>query len=456
LVELDLALFSRGDKLSDCVIALLSMRRSWVLGLSLLAPAIASWAPPASAAGRFPASSAIMFDPHDAKTAYVRTTFGLLATHDGCDSWGWICDKAIGLSGAEDPAYVVTPTGALVGNAPGGVAVSRDGGCTFSQVTGHVLADLAMRTDGEIVGVSSVAGTGMSGTAYDDHVVASKNDAQSFDVFGGPIDPTLSLQSIRVAPSDRARLYLSAVRGEGDRRTAALLVSYDGGMSWAERKIELDAGELVPLVAAVDPKSADRVYVRTSGDVDAKSRLLVTEDAGKTWRKVFDAKTQLLGFALAEDGSQVFAGAHEGVSYAPTTSFAFTKGSSAEAQCLALAGDRFWVCSTEKTGFFVGASKNGGRSFDAKMRLEDLKGALECPPESTVAKLCSGDWPKQRQELGLPDPNEKVRTHAPAGPALRGRAVRTVAGKSKVRAVAGIVLVVLAGYYALKRMRLRR
>jgi hypothetical protein len=404
----------------------------------------------ALANGRFPAASAIMFDPHDSKTAYVRATFGLLVTHDGGDSWRWICEGGIGYAGQEDPMYVVTPKGTLVGSTTAGVAVSRDGGCSFAFAGGpgaHVLADIALRPDGEIVGVA----------AKPPHLVSSKDDAQSFSQTGGMIDPSLAVQTVEVAASDPSRLYLSATRGDGDQKTAALLVSYNSGMSWTERKIALEQGELAPYVAAVDPKEPDRVYVRTSGELDARTHLLVTDDAGKTWKSIFDAKTPLLGFALAEDGSTVYVGAQQGVSYAPTTTFAFTKGSSAEALCLGISGDRLWVCSTEKTGYFVGASRTGGRSFEAKLRIDDLQGVIDCPMVvNGVGKECEAAWPKLRAELGIPDPSEKLKQHGPAGPALRGSSgLLRRSNTLTLRGLAGIILVGMAAYYALKFIRKR-
>jgi hypothetical protein len=405
---------------------------------------------PSSANGRFPAASAIMFDPHDSKTAYVRATFGLLVTHDGGDSWRWICEGGIGYGGQEDPTYVVTPKGTLVASTTAGVAVSRDGGCSFAfsgGPGGHVLADICMRPDGEIVGIA----------AKPPRLLSSKDDAQSFTATGGMIDPSLAVQTVEVSASDPARIYLSATRGEGEQRTGALLVSSDGGLSWIERKIALEQGELAPYVAAVDPKQPDRVYVRTSGELDARTHLLVTDDAGKTWKSIFDGKTPLLGFALAEDGATAYVGAQQGVSYAPTTTFAFTKGSSAEAQCLAISGDRLWVCSTEKTGYFVGASKTGGRSFEAKLRIDDLQGVLDCPMVvNGVGKQCEAAWPKLRAELGIPEPSDKVRQQGPSGPALRGRSGPLRRGNPlTIRGVAGILLVGMAAYYALKHIRKR-
>ncbi len=434
-------------------------RRSSTLALlALLAAVLSAITPRAALAnGRFPASSAVVFDAQDPKAIWVRATFGLLTTRDGGDSWRWICERAIGFSGMEDPTYVVTPKGTIVGGTFSGTAVSRDKGCTWSFVGGpnaFVLSDLAMRKDGELVGMSSVySKAGPSGPLYTNRLYVSKDDAQSLSPLGPPIDPTLLLESVEVAESEPSRLYLSAVRGDGDERTAAFLVSYNAGESWVERKLELAPGETSPYVANVDPKNADRVYLRMAGAVDAKTRLLVSDDAGKSWKKVFESTSPILGFALAPDGARVFAGNRDGVYSSPTDTFAFTKGASADTQCLGATAHALWACSTERSGFFVGVSRGTGKSFDAKLHLEELKGPVECPAESSVGKQCTTEWPKLRRELVLPEVDTAPRNVDPGGPTLRGRGTRAVRSRSPVAAFAGIALVGLVGYFILKRLR---
>lgn len=440
----------------------------------LLSPSIAR------ANGRFPASNAVIFDPRDPKTIWVRVTFGLLVSHDGGQSWRWVCERAIGFSGMEDPTYVITPKGTLVGGTFSGVAVSRDNGCTFSFATGpggvsedaglagaplkrsrdqgtrsRPLSDIAMRATGDIVGISSVySKASPSGPLFDNHLMISIDDAKTFGDLGGPIDPTLLLESVEIAESDPSRLYITAVRGNEPDRAGVMLVSLNAGMTYVERKIDLSPGETAPFIAIVDPKNADRVYVRTHAAVDKPTRLLVTDDAGKTWKKVYDSQTPLSGFALSQDGARVFVGSKQGVATSPTDTFSFTKGSSAEIQCLGHAAGVLWGCSSERSGFFIGSSRSNGGAFDARLHLEDLKGVLECPADSTVAEECTNDeWMKQRRALGLPDPNEKPRAVDPGGPSVRGRQTRTRGGGNRFGAVAGIALLGMAAYYILKRLR---
>src|SRR6185312_5489891 len=124
------------------------------VALVTLAASIASvtWGRPAAANGRFPQASQIVFSPAGRATIVMRTTFGLLVSHDHGASWQWICEAAIGLGGAqEDPCYGVTQSGAIVGGLWQGLAVSPDTGCDWAFAGGalahQVVVDLAVRPD---------------------------------------------------------------------------------------------------------------------------------------------------------------------------------------------------------------------------------------------------------------------------------------------------------------------
>src|SRR4051794_38067835 len=103
--------------------------------------------------GRFPASNAVVFAPADDDAVFVRVTFGLLVSRDKARSWRWICERAIGFSGLEDPSYVVTKSGAIVAGLFDGIRVSRDGGCSWEVVStdARVFVDLTTSADGAIL-----------------------------------------------------------------------------------------------------------------------------------------------------------------------------------------------------------------------------------------------------------------------------------------------------------------
>jgi hypothetical protein len=402
--------------------------------LSLAAAVVALGAGPARANGRFPASSAMVFSPTDEARVMVRTTFGLLVSRDGGGSWGWICERAIGFSGPEDPSYVVTPSGAIVAGLFDGLRVSRDGGCSWTAVRtdASVFVDVTSRADGAVVALaSSYDRYRDGGSTYKTQLWLSTDDAHSFAPLGPRFDPTLLGETVEVAPGDPSRVYVSAVRGEGASRQGVLLVSSDGGVTWAERRPLLEPKELAPFIAAVDPKRADRIYLRTSAPPEGPTRLLVSDDAGKTYRTLLGAKGPLLGFALSPDGASVSAGGPDDGLYAgPADGGALPHvvGPPPRIQCLGRSGGVLWACSSEASGFIAGTSRDGGASFEARLHLRDITGPLACAEGSSVAKECALDWAKLRGELGLgasagaqgPDAGA-----ADAGAASPGDAART-------------------------------
>src|SRR4051812_12123002 len=107
------------SQIGATVIPLSAMMRSVVaVALAVLALVAPS---SARATGRFPASSAVVFDPHDSKTVLVRTTFGLLKTRDGGDSWRWVCDHAIGTPAGEEPFYAITAQSTILAASSAGL-----------------------------------------------------------------------------------------------------------------------------------------------------------------------------------------------------------------------------------------------------------------------------------------------------------------------------------------------
>ena len=46
----------------------------------------------ARANGRFPAANQLAHSPTDPKLFVLRTTFGILVSHDAGASWDWVCE----------------------------------------------------------------------------------------------------------------------------------------------------------------------------------------------------------------------------------------------------------------------------------------------------------------------------------------------------------------------------
>jgi hypothetical protein len=387
----------------------------------------------AGANGRFPASNQLLFSPADPNLVILRTTFGILISHDNATTWSWLCEDALGLpaTSSADPPLGLTGSDALVAGIYRGLEVSRDVGCTWAfaggQLTGAFVSDLAVRPNAPhtLVAIESTYGedAGADGSAgYANQAFESTDDGATWSPLGAPLDPTVLVTTIDVAASDPQRLYMSGFRlatTMGGTNAASLFVSVDSGAHWTERPLPPLVNETAAYIAAVDPSNADLVYVRTEGNVvtPSQSRLLVTSNAGQSFdvALAFDQEgdggvstVQMLGFALSQDGSKVYAGsARDGLYMGtrdalPDAAGAFQKVPTSHpihVQCLATHGSELWACSDEVSGFLAGVSNDDGVSFTPKLHLEGVASPLACAADATAAQ-CEPEFPQLCAMLG--------------------------------------------------------
>lgn len=385
-------------------------RMSWrfLLASTALVGTLAT-ASVASANGRFPEANQLFISPADANQIQVRVTFGLLVSRDGGKTWNWVCEQAIGIAGIEDPMYAFTPTSAIVGTTFQGVVVSRDQACSWPKVGGAlekgVFIDLTQRPSERqriIVFDSSYdRQDGDGGIFFRSQLYETVDDATTFTPLGAQLDPALLGYTVDVAPSDADRLYVSATRNPGTTPSGVLLVSRDRAKTWEEREIKLEGTERSPWIAAVGKTNPDRIYVRTYNATDKPGRLLLSDDAGKTFRTIFTSQGALAGFALSPDETKVYVGGpRDGLQIANTTDFAFRKTSDVQVQCITAAEDGLWVCSNEMSGFIAARTRDEGATFDGKVHWLDIAGPLPCPP-SPESDQCKAAWPALRASLGF-------------------------------------------------------
>jgi MYXO-CTERM domain-containing protein len=374
----------------------------------------------ADANGRFPESNQLFFAPNDDQFLALRTTFGFLFSKDRGASWSWVCEQAFPLSGAEDPMVAITPSGNILLTTFQGMSFSKTKACNWEYLRtpplanpgtdgkdrGRVFIDLAANPNDPknvVVFASSYDHLDEDGGIFfSSQLFATTDEGATFTKLGADFDPTFLGYTLDLTKSDPLRLYVTAVRNPGGPVAPSLLTSKDLGQTFTETPIPLaDPAERGFYIAAVDPTNADHLYVRTSAGTDKPSRLIYSDDAGQSWRTLYEAGGPLLGFALSADGSKVFVGGpKDGIRVASTTNFQFEQKSSIEVQCLALATDGLWACSNEKSGFIVGLSKDEGVTFEKKTHFCDIKGPLDCPAGTSTGTECPGRWPAQANLLG--------------------------------------------------------
>jgi hypothetical protein len=408
----------------------------------------------AHANGRFPRADQLAFVPGQPDRLWLRATFGLVASSDAGRSWDWVCERAIGFSGQQDPALGILEGGVVVAGLFEGLAQSDDQGCSWffaeTQLPGTPIVDFTVRP-GMPAAALALAWEAQPATAstpgYRSRFLATDDGGRSWRPYGAGIDPAVLVLTLDVAPTDPERLYASGIRA-GASRTAALYVSTDRAATWTERPVPFETGSEQGLyIAAVDPNDADLVYLRTSSAT--RSRLLVTRDAGQSFQEPY-AGGPMLGFALAPDGSRVYLGGLEdGLWTAESRALVFEQRSSLPVQCLAASADTLYACSSTMGGFALGASRDDGTSFTPLLQLDAVRGPLACAPQTSVAQ-CAAEWPDLARRLGVaemvaspdagaePAPGEGSGACATSdAPAASSRARRSLPA---VVALAGLVL----------------
>ena len=353
----------------------------------------------ARASGRYPTAMQLAPRPGHPEHIALRATFGVLFSRDGGQTWDWVCENGMGYGPRSDYLLALTEKGTAMMAALEGLAISHDDGCNWAFAGGPLhrreVLDVTVYS-GEPSFALAITPTGAISVSHDEGV--------TWEAYGA-VDPATRPITIDVAPSDPLRVYVSALRSDGTSLNGAFFVSRDGGATFSEHAVALLPEEAAAYIAAVDPKNADRVYLRTSGDESGAlpSRLLVSDNGGASFTVRYTGE-QMLGFALAEEGARVYlGGVQNGLLSASTSDFVFAPRAKVPLQCLAADGNGLWACSNETNdGFFLGLSGDDGASFVARLRKRPVRGPLACPETSTTAR-CLAEWPETQYILGMVD-----------------------------------------------------
>jgi photosystem II stability/assembly factor-like uncharacterized protein len=379
----------------------------------LLAPAAAR------ANGRYPSATQIVVDRSNPARYAVRTTFGVILSSDGGTTWQWLCEDAMGITSTNaDPTLGFTQAGTLISADQGdGIARTNDFGCGWDiqSVVDHehggFFDDLVVRPDAPHTVLALASGHVNATTDNLTQLFLTPDDGASWAPHGVALDTKVLADTVEVTSSDPKRIYVSGVRGDGSDRTAALFVSSDDGQTWDEHPIPFDPNlESGVFVSAVDPTNADVVYVRTAWQglvpttppITNPARLLVTTDAGKNFKVVYQGQGPLFGFALM-NGKVYVGGPADGLRVASATDLVFTKTSDAKIQGLMAQGSTLWAASNLISGFVLATTTDDGAHWDKKLeKLCDIKGPIACAA-GTKAAVCPDQWPAIHDNLFLCD-----------------------------------------------------
>ena len=380
------------------------MRLAAVLVLALAATA--------SANGRPPLTNGVFFKPGDTQSIYIRSTFGLLISHDDGCSFRWVCEKAIGYGGEFDPKYAVATDGTIFATTFRGLKVSRDGGCTWTMAP---VGPGEIWVDAIDVGPNGDVWVATAESAAPNNVYRSTDNGATFAA-RGMLSPQVWWKSVRVAPSDPKIVYVAGYQVAG-APTARLYRSDDAGENWTEHPLfgeqrdpptmKFGATPIV-LVAAVDPKDPNSVLLTSiEANPPKGDRLYRSTDGGVTFKQVLATNDKIRDAFFAADGSVYVAtlgsGAYHstdrGASFAPLVA-------PPQLGCLGQRSDGSLVgCGANwEPDFKAVARTTDGAKWQKVFRFVELAGPVQCAASTSVGQLCEPDWPSLKELFGATGP----------------------------------------------------
>jgi hypothetical protein len=330
----------------------------------------------------------------------VRTNRGLVFQATASEPLQLLCNDAYGASLSEIPPVLVAPDGLLLATyAEGLVHITPDGCQAEPPDVGRgdrQVSDLAATSDGSRFFALLPPSPTQAGAILlsSDHG-STWSAAAELTSFG---------TALAVAPSDPARVYVSALSETTDGSAAnELLVSVDGAATFASRPFELAASEVRAFVLAIDSGNPDRVFLRAlPGNPDMPERLLLSEDAGRTFSEVFSALGPLVltrvnddwwlggkaGLFRSIDGGKTFTPVPEAPSYVG---------------CVRGSDGGLEVCGYQDNEFGIFSGSQDGTSFSANLRFRDVTHQAACG--SDVIDTCRANFEDWLSEVAPPDDN---------------------------------------------------
>lgn len=349
----------------------------------------------------------------------VGTTYGMIVSHDGGASWGWVCEAGFGVTDSWVPEYEQTAQGIITATTAAGLFTSTDG-CTWVAAAGsagtEVAATSAVGSDGRLWLAS---GTGQAYVQWSSDGGGSWTRAAGFGV------DVLWIESIAVAPSDPQRVYVTGSTIEGAGRRARMWRSDDDGAGWDELDVgALGASDISELqVAAIAPADPSRLYVRVtnaSGGSNVQEALFHSVDGGAAWSEALRVDDLIPGVVIRGDGSVVVARQVGGRYRAPdaSTPLAPLGGQQLKTSCLTeLPGGELWVCADNFGNERMGLGRSSdGVSWTKIMTMLELAGPVACAAGTIQRDQCErGTWCFYKDSYALEsDAVECLATDAPA------------------------------------------
>jgi hypothetical protein len=381
--------------------------------------------PDAHANGRFPFANQLDFVPAHPDTVLVRTTFGIIVSHDGGRHFNWICELIVGFVNGSDPGIALFDDGSQAVAGSKGLAITRDNECSYPFVGGDLdkqyVIDVSTEKQDPSRAVAITATQNTNGEFYT-QMFRTVDNGRTWAKAGVQLPPGLSVTTIDTAPSDPNRIYVSGTAIVGERRKGFIGTSGDGGEHWTYS----DVDGVTLYLSGIDPTDPLRVYARS---FSPPHDILYGASDGSSLKPIFTSKGSLTGMAVSPDGSRIAVGGlQDGVWFADRVSDVantkFEQHTQKAVSCLTWTPDHLFLCGTaEQDSFVLAKSTDEARTIEPLVaRLTEIGGPpTHCPGDSPQNQQCFPDWCRQGNILCDPlrpvDPNGNllVEGGTPAG-----------------------------------------
>ena len=376
----------------------------------------------AHANGRPPLTNGIYLRSTDPHSLYVRTTFGLLVSHDDGCSFRWVCEKAIGYGGEFDPKYAIADDGTIFATTFTGLRVSRDGGCSWETATAGEAASAPGRIADLWIDGIDIAPTGdvwvvTADSGRPNNVYRSTDNGVTFTP-SSLSSAQIWWKSVEVARSRPQRIYITGYQ-VAPVVQAHLRSSDDDGATWTPHPLAptMKLGTTpVIVIAAVDPTDPQHLFVRSiaanppEGDV-----LYRSTDGGVTLTEVVTTRDPVRDVVFRKDGSVVIATLSSGT-YVMAKDGTLTPLGEVLPNAPDITPPRLGCLAEQADGTLVACGANWQPDYMAVgngpspvgmkklFRFVELAGTLSCPAGTTSATQCDPQWPALQQQFGATGP----------------------------------------------------
>lgn len=327
-----------------------------------------------------------------------------------------LCNEALRITTAELPNVALLGDGGLLVASSSGLRLSRDEGCTWSDVgqmeTTNTPALAADPNDRDTVVIASYDS--------DEPGLRVTHDAGASWTTIYATEEGDFVHSLLISAADSATIYATvATYAPGVPPVHALLSTHDAGASWQRTTLPLNEKDYLASVAAVSPTDADTLVLYTVANSPGldPARLLVSHDSGESFSVALE-RPEIRGAGYAGDG-RLWVAARDGLygASADRSEFELTSVAS-ELGCVLERAGSLVVCGhyaglTEASG--IGVSADGGGSFERWLDFENVDAAVECPAESLTSVLCARPWLDWEAEMSGLVPPTSPGAYGPVG-----------------------------------------